>query len=103
MGHLVGRRMGEGSDRSMLVVLKKGVSESAVNAITARLRMFGLSVHRTDHDGHVRLGALGDAAVVDWPVVRIWPEVESIEPIRAPFKLVSRTFHPHDTILSVGR
>src|SRR5437763_1293986 len=41
----------------MLVLLQRGVSETVASEIATRLRMFGLSVHRTDHEGQVRLGA----------------------------------------------
>src|SRR2546422_3198175 len=49
----------------MLVLLDKGVNESVASDIATRLRMFGLSVHRTEHDGRIRLGAVGDGAVAD--------------------------------------
>jgi 3-deoxy-7-phosphoheptulonate synthase len=87
----------------MLVLLKRGSTEQQAADIAARLRMAGLSVHRTDHDGQVRLGAVGDVAGVDWEGARAWAGVEDVRPISAPFKLVSRTFHPHDTVISVGR
>src|SRR6187399_315493 len=87
----------------MLVVLKKGVSEAATADVAARLRMLGLAVHRSDHDGAVRLGAVGDGAPVDWNLVRGWPSVQSVAPIPVPFKLVSRVFQPRDTLISVGR
>ncbi len=87
----------------MLVLLKKGVSEAAAGDVAGRLRMFGLSVHRTDHAGQIRLGAVGDGVPVSWEEVRAWPEIEAVQPIPVPFKLVSRAFHPHDTLISVGR
>ncbi|HEY6866225.1 MAG TPA: 3-deoxy-7-phosphoheptulonate synthase, partial [Candidatus Eisenbacteria bacterium] len=87
----------------MLVLLKKGAGEAVATDIASRLRMAGLSVHRTDHDGQVRIAAVGDGVPLDWEQVRRWPGVDSATPIPAPFKLVSRTFHPHDTIISVGR
>jgi 3-deoxy-7-phosphoheptulonate synthase len=87
----------------MLVVLKKGVTEAATTDVAARLRMLGLAVHRSDHEGWVRLGAVGDGAPVDWDLVRGWPAVQSVTKIPVPFKLVSRVFHPRDTVLSVGR
>jgi 3-deoxy-7-phosphoheptulonate synthase len=87
----------------MLVLLKHGVSEAVVSDIATRLRMFGLSVHRTDHDGQARLGAVGEGGGVDWELVRGWTGVESAEKIPVPFKLVSRAFQPHDTVISVGR
>src|SRR2546426_414933 len=87
----------------MLVVLHRGAGEAAANDVAARLRMAGLSVHRTDSDGHVRLGAVGDGSAVDWESVRGWPGVEEVTRLTAPFELVSRGFHPHATVISVGR
>jgi len=87
----------------MLVLLKKGVSETGASDIAGRLRMLGLSVHRTDHAGQIRLGAVGDGVPVQWDKVREWAGVEAVRPIPVPFKLVSRAFHPHDTLISVGR
>jgi len=87
----------------MLVLLKKGTAEAATSEVATRLRLFGLSVHRTDHEGQVRLAAVGEVNGVDWAGVRAWPEVESAQAIAAPFKLVSRTFHPQNTVISVGR
>jgi len=87
----------------MLVLLKRGTSELAASDIAARLRMSGLAVHRTDLDGQVRLGAVGDGVTLDWDAVRGWAGVESVAKIPVPFKLVSRTFRPHSTVISVGR
>jgi 3-deoxy-7-phosphoheptulonate synthase len=87
----------------MLVLLKKGAGETVASDVAARLRMAGFSVHRTDHDGQVRIGAVGDGAGVEWDEVRRWPGVESVARIPVPFKLASRAFHPHDTVITVGR
>ena len=87
----------------MLVLLKKGAGEAIASDVTSRLRMAGFSVHRTDHDGQARIGAVGDGAGIDWNQVRGWPGVESVAKIPVPFKLVSRAFHPHDTVITVGR
>jgi 3-deoxy-7-phosphoheptulonate synthase len=87
----------------MLILLKSGTPESMAADATSRLRMFGLAVHRTDHAGCVRIAALGDGSLVDWDAVRSWPGVDSVEKIRAPFKLVSRTFHPQNSVITVGR
>ena len=87
----------------MLVLLQPGVSEAAASDVAGRLRMYGLAVHRTDHDGQVRIAAVGDGANVDWDQVRGWNGVATVQKIGVPFKLVSRTFHPQDTVISVGR
>ena len=87
----------------MLITIRRGAGEPAVSDVVARLRLAGLALHRTDHEGQVRLAAVGDDSAVDWKEVRRWPVVESAEPIPAPFKLASRAFHPADTVFSVGR
>ncbi len=87
----------------MLVILRPGVTEALANDVASRLRMAGLAVHRTEHDGRVRMAAVGDLGGIDLATVRAWAGVESAERIKAPFKLVSRVFHPHDTVISVGR
>jgi 3-deoxy-7-phosphoheptulonate synthase len=95
--------VGVSLDPDMLALLKPGVTEAVANDIATRLRMFGLSVHRTEYQGQVRLGAVGDVGGVDWDAVRRWPGVAELVPFRVPFKLVSRAFHPHDTVITVGR
>ena len=87
----------------MLVLLERGVSESVARDIATRLRMFGLAVHRTDHEGQVRLGAVGDPGGVDWAAIGQWSGVASVTKLPVPFKLASRAFQPHDTVIPVGR
>ncbi len=87
----------------MLVVLKPGTPESSAADAITRLRMAGLAVHRTEYDRRVRIAAVGDSSAVDWAEVAGWSAVESVTRLSRPFKLASRAFHPHDTVISVGR
>lgn len=87
----------------MLVRLKPGTPEAVARDVMSRLRMAGLAVHRTAFDDRVRIAAVGDVSTVDWAGVAAWEGVEGTEPLKRPFKLASRAFHPHDTVVSVGR
>ena len=87
----------------MLVLLKPGTPEAAAADVMTRLRMAGLAVHRTDHDGRARIAAVGDASAVDWAEVATWPGVDTTQKLARPFKLASRAFRPHDTVVQVGR
>jgi len=87
----------------MLVLLRPGTPEAAAADVMTRLRMAGLAVHRTDHEGQARIAAVGDASAVDWADVSTWPGVESTRKLPRPFKLASRAFRPHDTVVQVGR
>ncbi len=90
-------------EHRVLVRLKLGTPESVARDILSRLRMAGLAVHRTAHEGRIRIAAVGDLSAVDWAEVARWEGVDGAEPLKRPFKLASRAFHPHDTIVSVGR
>jgi len=87
----------------MLIVLKPGTPEAVANDVMTRLRMAGLAVHRTEHDGRTRIAAIGDLGGVKADEVSGWPGVEATQKLARPFKLASRAFHPHDTVISVGR
>jgi 3-deoxy-7-phosphoheptulonate synthase len=50
----------------------------------------------------VVLGALGDERVLAGLNLESDPMVESLKPILAPYKLVSREMHAHDTIVRIG-
>jgi len=88
----------------VLLVLDASAPESATTDIATRLRMLGLAVHRTVHEGSTRLAAVGEqGAAVDWDEVRTWPGVVEVRKLKVPFELASRAFHPHDTVITVGR
>src|SRR5437667_3069178 len=87
----------------MLLILSRGIPESEASGIASRLRMFGLSVHRSEFQGEVRLGAVGDDSGADWAAVRRWKGVAEVTPFPRPFQLASRTFHPQPTVITVGR
>ena len=53
----------------MLVVLKPATSEATAADVAARLRMSGLAVHRTEHDGRIRIAAVGDPSAMNWSQV----------------------------------
>ena len=64
----------------MLLILQPGTPESSIEAITSRLRLSGLSVHRTEYQGRTRLGAVGDESGVDWADVARWDGGSSCGP-----------------------
>ena len=69
----------------MLIVLKPQTPEAVVAEVGARLRMAGLAVHRTEHDGRVRFAAVGESGAIDPKQVEGWPGVESVAELAKPF------------------
>jgi 3-deoxy-7-phosphoheptulonate synthase len=86
----------------MIIVLKPAAPPATAGEILARISGAGLTpLHMPGSEGVV-LGALGDERVLRELHLERHPMVESVKPILAPYKLVSRELHPHDTIVRIG-
>jgi len=86
----------------MIIVLKPDAPEDAIQSILARIADAGLKPLHMPGSERVVLGALGDERVLASLNLDGSPHVESVKPILAPYKLVSREMHPHDTIVAIG-
>jgi len=86
----------------MIIVLKPEASAEHAESILARISAAGLKPLHMPGSERVVLGALGDERILAELRLEGDPMVESIKPILAPYKLVSRELHPHDTIVRIG-
>ena len=86
----------------MIIVLKKGASDKAIEQFVEGVKQKGLGVHISRGVDKTIIGLLGDTS-------RFTPQdflasgiVESAERVSAPYKMASRSFHPEDTVVHVG-
>ena len=86
----------------MIIVLKPEATQETVDHLLGRISAKGLTPLHMPGSERVVLGALGDERVLAELALEAEPGVESVKPILAPYKLVSRELHPHDTIVSIG-
>ena len=86
----------------MIIVLKPEASSAATEELLGRISDKGLTPLHMPGAERVVLGALGDERVLAELNLESHPMVESVKPILAPYKLVSRELHPHDTIVRIG-
>lgn len=86
----------------MIIVLKPDASKQAAQDILDRISAAGLTPLHMPGSERVVLGALGDERVLADLHLEGDPAVEAVKPILAPYKLVSRELHPHDTIVRIG-
>jgi len=86
----------------MIIVLKPEASEDVAREILGRIEALGLRPLHMPGTERVVLGALGDERVLERLHLDSHPMVESIQRILAPYKLVSREMHPHDTLVDLG-
>jgi 3-deoxy-7-phosphoheptulonate synthase len=86
----------------MIIVLKPEATAATADELLARISSKGLKPLHMPGAERVVLGALGDERVLAELRLDSHPMVESVKPILAPYKLVSRELHPHDTVVRIG-
>lgn len=86
----------------MVIVMEPRATEAEIEVVTAKLKEFGLDVHRSTGVARTVLGAVGDTKDFDLRRVELLPGVESVARIGEPYKLASRSFHADDTIIDRG-
>jgi 3-deoxy-7-phosphoheptulonate synthase len=86
----------------MIIVMKPEASQATIDQLIGRISAKGLTPLHMPGSERVVLGALGDERVLAELALEADPAVESVKPILAPYKLVSRELHPHDSIVSIG-
>mgnify|MGYP002777042706 FL=1 len=86
----------------MIIVLKPDAPEGSAQRLLDRIAGAGLQPLHMPGSERVVLGALGDERVLAELALDSDPDVESVKPILAPYKLVSRELQAHDTVVDVG-
>jgi 3-deoxy-7-phosphoheptulonate synthase len=87
----------------VIIVLKPDATKATADELLSRIEALGLKPLYMPGAERVVLGAIGDERVIDQLHLESHPLVESVQRILAPYKLVSREIHPHDTIVDLGR
>jgi 3-deoxy-7-phosphoheptulonate synthase len=90
------------ADTRMIIVLKPHATKEHADELMARISALGLRPLYMPGQERVVLGALGDERTIESLHLDSDPMVESVKPILAPYKLVGREIHPHDTIVDLG-
>ena len=86
----------------MIIVLKPEAKKADAEEILERIEALGCKPLYMPGSERVVLGALGDERVLAQLRLDGHPLVERIQPVLSSYKMVSREFHPDDTIVDVG-
>jgi 3-deoxy-7-phosphoheptulonate synthase len=86
----------------MIIVLKPEATKETADEIMSRIEELGCKPLYMPGAERTVLGALGDERVLAQLRLENHPLVETVTEILAPYKLVSREFHPHDSVVSIG-
>ena len=86
----------------MIIVLKPDATEKQIDHLLDRLRELGLKSHISTGQERTIIGVIGDDRILHNQPLTAFPGVESVTPILAPWKLVSREFKKEGTVIDVG-
>ena len=85
----------------MIIIMKPGASDEQINGVTDKLKNLGFGIHLSKGVEQTIIGAIGDKTTLQVETIQVLPGVSKIVPVRKPYKLVSREFHPQDTVVTV--
>ncbi len=86
----------------MVVVMKEHASEDQIQQVIAKLVDMNFDVHRSTGTNQTVLGAIGEKREVDLRQLEMIEGVQKVLRITEPYKLVSRNFHPEDTLIRIN-
>jgi 3-deoxy-7-phosphoheptulonate synthase len=86
----------------MIVVLKPHRSDEDIEKVVNLARNFGFDVNLSKGAEKTIIGIIGENVYERRESFGALDCVEEVIAVLKPFKLVSREFHPHDTIIDVG-
>lgn len=84
----------------MIIVMQKGATEAQINAVEKFLSSRGVRVERMNGQQQVVLGIIGGSQGLDITSVSSRPGVQDVLKVSSPYRLVSRTTHPEDTVIT---
>ena len=85
----------------MIIVIKNGVTQSAIEQFKERLEKENLMVHPVFGENYCVLGIIGDTSRIDHTHLQANSIVEKVIYVQEPFKKANRLFHPDDSIIDI--
>ena len=86
----------------MIVTLKKGAGDEQMNEYISGWKERGFDVHVSKGQNVTILGLVGDTTSLDPEQLHANPLVENVQRVSAPYKLANRSFHPENSVITVG-
>jgi len=87
----------------MIIVLKPQATEAEVNHIIEKVKSLGLTPHVSKGSERTIIGVIGPEDILRVTPLEVFPGVENVIPVLAPFKLVSREFKQDDSVIDLGK
>ncbi len=86
----------------MLIVMNHKAGPKQIGEVIKAVEAMGLTAAPIPGSERTAIGVLGNKGYVDDTTIRDLPGVSQVIHVSKPYKLVSRDFHPRNTIVRVG-
>ncbi len=86
----------------MIVVMKPGSTQENLAAVVNKIEAAGLRTHLSKGEEVTIVGVIGDKKIIANLELQMLAGVDKTVRITEKYKLVSRDFHPEDTIIDAG-
>ncbi len=87
----------------MIVVLKSNATEEQIKHIVEKTKKLGLKVNISRGVERTVIGLIGPEDVLRVTPLEIFPGVEKVIPVLAPYRLVSREFKKENSIIKINK
>ncbi len=87
----------------MIIVLRPEATDAQINHIIEKVKKLGLTPHVSKGTERTIIGVIGPEDVLRVTPLEVFPGVERVMPVLAPYKLVSREFKSEDTVIDLGK
>ena len=86
----------------MIVVMKPGSTAENLSAVVKKIEASGLRTHLSKGEEVTIVGVIGDKKIIANLELQMMAGVDKTVRITEKYKLVSRDFHPEDTVINAG-
>jgi 3-deoxy-7-phosphoheptulonate synthase len=90
-------------ETTMLIVMHHSAAEKDVEKVKKTIVAMGLRPVAIPGAERIAIGVIGNQGWIDDSPLRAMKKVQEIIHVTKPYKLVSRDFHPSDTVVTLGR
>lgn len=87
----------------MIIVLRPEATKEQVDYIIKRIENLGLKTMISKGVERTIIGVIGEEDILRSQPLEVFPGVEKVMPVLAPYKLVSRDFHPQDSVVKITK
>ena len=86
----------------MIIILKADATEAQINHIIEKVEKLGVKAHISRGVERTIIGLIGPEDVLQVTPLEVFPGVERVVPVLAPYRLVSREFKKEDSVVPIN-